>query len=125
SLLYGGTALGPQIASLEQHDPHVVVGTPGRIQELLRKKHLHLGGVKVLVLDEADRMLDMGFQPALEEILGKLPARRQAVLLSATLPEAIHTLAAGVLREPQTVTVAGVDVPQIEEGFYEVALGAK
>ena len=125
SLLYGGTALGPQIASLEQHDPHVVVGTPGRIQELLRKKHLHLGGVKVLVLDEADRMLDMGFLPVIEEILGKLPAKRQAILLSATLPEEIRGLAAGVLRDAVTVTVAGVDVPRIEEAFYEVGLTGK
>ncbi|MCK7594864.1 ATP-dependent RNA helicase DbpA [Pseudomarimonas salicorniae] len=126
SLLYGGTALGPQIASLEQHDPHVVVGTPGRIQELMRKKHLHLGGVRTVVLDEADRMLDMGFLAAIEEILRKLPAQRQSILLSATLPEAIRQLAGGLLRDPLEVRIEGADsAPRIEERFYECAHAAK
>ncbi len=126
SLFYGGTALGPQIASLAQHDPHVVVGTPGRIQELIRKKHLHLGGVKVVVLDEADRMLDMGFLAAIEEILGKLPAKRQGILLSATLPAEISQLGAGLLRDPLELRIDGeASAPRIEERFYESALSAK
>src|SRR5690606_27523521 len=90
SLLYGGVALGPQIASLERHDPHIVVGTPGRIQELLRKKHLHLAAARTLVLDEADRMLDMGFEEAIREIIGKLPDKRQTLLFSATFPQGIR-----------------------------------
>jgi ATP-independent RNA helicase DbpA len=125
SLFYGGTALGPQIASLEQHDPHVVVGTPGRIQELMRKKHLHLGGVRVVVLDEADRMLDMGFLAAIEEILGKLPAKRQSLLLSATFPDSIRGLAAGLLRDPLELRIEGeASAPRIEERFYESVHGA-
>ncbi|MCB1609491.1 MAG: DEAD/DEAH box helicase, partial [Xanthomonadales bacterium] len=75
SILCGGIALRPQLASLT-HDPHVVVGTPGRIQELLRRKALHLGGVRTLVLDEADRMLDMGFADAIDEIVGKVNKQR-------------------------------------------------
>ena len=126
SLLYGGVALGPQIASLQQHDPHIVVGTPGRIQELLRKKHLHLGAVGVLVLDEADRMLDMGFEEPIREIVGKLPAQRQTLLLSATFPAAIRTIAASLLRDPLQVQVEdAAAVPEIEERFHEVDLAGK
>ncbi|MDX1549968.1 MAG: DEAD/DEAH box helicase, partial [Lysobacter spongiicola] len=108
SVLCGGMPLGPQLASLE-HDPHVVVGTPGRIQELLRKKALHLRGVSVAVLDEADRMLDMGFEEPIREIMGKLPKGHQTLLFSATYPDAIRTLAGAMLRDPVEVTVAGVD----------------
>ena len=70
SVLCGGIPLGPQLASLA-HAPHVVVGTPGRVQELMRKNALHLRGVRTLVLDEADRMLDMGFEEPIREIVGK------------------------------------------------------
>ena len=126
SLFYGGTALAPQIASLAQHDPQVVVGTPGRVQELLRKKHLHLGGVRVLVLDEADRMLDMGFLPAVEGILGRLPAQRQSLLLSATLPGPIVELGARLLRDPLSLRIEGVDsAPRIEAHFHECAFAGK
>jgi ATP-independent RNA helicase DbpA len=126
SLLYGGVALQPQIDSLSQHDPHIVVGTPGRIQELIRKKHLHLAGVRVLVLDEADRMLDMGFEEAIREILGKLAQKRQNLLISATFPQAIRSIADALLRDPAIVEVEGaLDAPAIEERFYEVELTHK
>ena len=120
SVLCGGMALGPQLASLE-HDPHVVVGTPGRIQELLRKKALHLDGVRTLVLDEADRMLDMGFEEPIREIVGKTPKTRQGLLFSATFPDAIRTLGNAMLRDPLTVTVEGAGQElAIEQVFYEV-----
>ena len=126
SLLYGGVALGPQIGSLSQHDPHVVVGTPGRIQELLRKKHLHLAGVRTLVLDEADRMLDMGFEEAVREVVSKTPAGRQTLLFSATLPDSIRGMAGSMLRDPLEVRVEGAQTaPDIEEWFYEVELPRK
>jgi ATP-independent RNA helicase DbpA len=126
SLFYGGVALQPQIDSLAQHDPHIVVGTPGRIQELIRKRHLHLSGVGVLVLDEADRMLDMGFEEAIREILGKLQARRQNLLFSATFPPAIRTIADALLRDPAVVEIEGaLDAPAIEERFHEVDLSQK
>src|SRR5687767_9111445 len=86
--LTGGVALGPQLASLA-HAPHVVVGTPGRVQELLRKKALDLRGIRVLVLDEGDRLLDMGFEEAIREIVKATPKDRQTVLLSATFPDAV------------------------------------
>jgi ATP-dependent RNA helicase DbpA len=126
SLLYGGVALGPQIASLEQHQPHVVVGTPGRIQELLRKRHLDLSAVRVLVLDEADRMLDMGFEEPIREIVGRLPATRQTLLFSATFPDPIRTMAARWLSDPLEVHVEGVDeAPEIGERFFEIGLDGK
>ena len=119
SILCGGMPLGPQLASLE-HDPHVVVGTPGRIQELLRKKALHLRGVQVLVLDEADRMLDMGFEEAMREIVGKTPKDRQGLLFSATFPDAIRTMAQDMLCDPVEVTVgAGEEPPRIRQVFVE------
>ncbi len=120
SVLCGGMALGPQLASLA-HDPHVVVGTPGRIQELLRKKALHLRGVRVLVLDEADRMLDMGFEEPIREIAGKTPKERQTLLFSATYPEAIRAIGNDMLREPLEVTVGEhAGQAMVEQRFYEI-----
>ena len=118
--LTGGVALGPQIASLEQHAPHVVVGTPGRVQELLRKKILDLRGVRVLVLDEADRMLDMGFEEPIREIVGKTPKERQTLLFSATYPESIRAIAQALLRTPAEVTVAAAARARIDQLFFEV-----
>ncbi|HLM52894.1 MAG TPA: ATP-dependent RNA helicase DbpA, partial [Pseudoxanthomonas sp.] len=124
-VLTGGMPLGPQLASLG-HDPHVVVGTPGRIQELLRKKALHLGGVRTLVLDEADRMLDMGFEEPIAEIVGKTPKERQSLLFSATFPESIRAIGRSSMRDALEVTAQGVaDQPAIEQRFYEVELTRK
>ncbi len=120
-VLTGGMPLGPQLASLEQHAPHVVVGTPGRVQELLRKRALDLRRVHVLVLDEADRMLDMGFEDQIREIMKTTPKERQTLLFSATYPDAIRELARKSMREPLEVSV-GADAapPAIEQRFYEV-----
>ncbi|WP_222563945.1 ATP-dependent RNA helicase DbpA [Novilysobacter antarcticus] len=126
SVLCGGMPLAPQLASLATHDPQVVVGTPGRIQELLRKKALHLRGVHTLVLDEADRMLDMGFEDQIREIVGKLPADRQGLMFSATFPEGIRALAGAMLRNPVQVTVESSESPtRIRQLFYEVEPGRK
>jgi ATP-dependent RNA helicase DbpA len=120
SVLCGGIPLGPQLASLA-HDPHVVVGTPGRIQELLRKKALHLGGVRTLVLDEADRMLDMGFEEPIREIVGRTPKDRQGLLFSATFPDAIRALANAMLRDALEVSIDGGTEPAtIDQRFFEV-----
>lgn len=125
SVLCGGMPLGPQLASLE-HAPHVVVGTPGRLQELLRKKALKLDGVRTLVFDEADRMLDMGFEEPMREIVAKTPKTRQSLLFSATFPEAIRELAIAAMRDPLEVTVEGqATAPQIEQYFYEVEVSKK
>ena len=118
-VLTGGMPLAPQLASLT-HDPHVVVGTPGRIQELMRKKALHLGGIRTLVLDEADRMLDMGFEEALKEIVARTPQNRQSLLFSATYPDEIRAIAQAMLRDPIEVGVTGeAHAPEIEQRFYE------
>jgi ATP-independent RNA helicase DbpA len=120
-VLTGGMPLGPQLASLEQHAPHVVVGTPGRVQELLRKRALDLRGTRVLVLDEADRMLDMGFEEPIREIMKATPKPRQTLLFSATYPDAIRELGRRSMRDPLEVSV-GADTapPAIEQRFYEV-----
>jgi len=120
-VLTGGMPLGPQLASLEAHDPQVVVGTPGRIQELGRKRVLHLGGVTTLVLDEADRMLDMGFEEPIREIAGRTHKDRQSLLFSATFPDSIREIARDLLRDALEVTVDGADqAPAIRHLFCEV-----
>ncbi len=125
SLLTGGIALGPQLASLT-HAPHIVVGTPGRVQELLHKRALDLSTLDLLVLDEADRMLDMGFEKSIKDILKRLPKARQSLLFSATWPEEIRALAKESLREPVEVAIEGeAHQPDVDARFYEVALDAK
>ena len=125
-ILTGGVPLGPQLASLRK-DSHVVVGTPGRVQEMLRKKVLHFAHVRTLVLDEADRMLDMGFEEAIREIVGKTPPRRQTLLFSATYPEEIRAIGRSVLRDPLEVTVAATTSEQapLEQLFFETELKNK
>ncbi|MFZ5936303.1 MULTISPECIES: ATP-dependent RNA helicase DbpA [Pseudomonas] len=118
--LCGGVSLGPQIASLE-HGAHIIVGTPGRIQQHLDKGTLVLDGLNTLVLDEADRMLDMGFFDAIASIIGKTPSRRQTLLFSATYPVGIEQLAADFMRKPQQVKVESLHADnQIEQRFIEI-----
>ena len=123
--LCGGISLRPQIASLV-HEPHIVVGTPGRIQELLDKEHLSLDAVKVLVLDEADRMLDMGFAEAIADVIAQTPADRQTLLFSATYADEIRSISKKVQRDPIEVTVESLlGSDEIEQMFYEVELPRK
>lgn len=118
--LCGGVSLGPQIASLE-HGAHIIVGTPGRVQQHLSKGTLVLDGLNTLVLDEADRMLDMGFFDAIADIVGQTPKRRQSLLFSATYPAGIKQLAASIMRDPQQVKVEALHSDsQIEQHFYEI-----
>jgi ATP-independent RNA helicase DbpA len=121
--LCGGAPFGPQLASLA-HGAHIVVGTPGRIEEHLRKGSLTLDGLATLVLDEADRMLDMGFQASLEAIVDETPASRQTLLFSATFSDAVRPVAAALMRDPVTVEVAEThDAGSIHERVYRVADG--
>lgn len=118
--LCGGVSIGPQIGSLE-HGAHVIVGTPGRIQEHLKKGSLKLDGLNTLVLDEADRMLDMGFYDAIAEIIEQTPGKRQTLLFSATYPPGIKQLSATFMRNPQQVKAEALhDDSQIEQRFYEI-----
>ena len=97
--IYGGRAYEPQIEAL-QKGADVVVGTPGRLLDLCQQGHLQLGGLAVLVLDEADEMLDLGFLPDIERILRQIPADRQSMLFSATMPDPIITLARTFMVQP-------------------------
>jgi superfamily II DNA/RNA helicase len=97
--IYGGRPYEPQIEAL-QKGVDVVVGTPGRLLDLAQQGHLQLGGLSVLVLDEADEMLDLGFLPDIERILKQIPAKRQAMLFSATMPDPIITLARTFMTQP-------------------------
>lgn len=118
--LCGGMPLGPQIGSLE-HGAHIIVGTPGRIEEHLGKGSLKLEAVTTLVLDEADRMLDMGFQPALDAILEHVPSQRQTLLFSATFPPGIEAIAQRVMQAPERVQVESThDSSTIAQVFYPV-----
>ena len=97
--VYGGRAYEPQIAAL-QAGVDVIVGTPGRLLDLAKSGHLVLGAIRVLVLDEADEMLDLGFLPDIERVLGMVPAQRQTMLFSATMPGPIITLARTFMVQP-------------------------
>ncbi len=119
--LCGGTPFGPQITSLE-HGAHIVVGTPGRLEDHLRKGRLDLANVETLVLDEADRMLDMGFQEVLDQIIEQLPTRRQTLLFSATFPEQIKHTSGRIMNKPLMVSIDEThDINSIEQTFYRVA----
>lgn len=121
-MLCGGKPFGPQRDSLT-HGAHIVVGTPGRIQDHLKRETLKLGDVSLLVLDEADRMLDMGFADVMKDIVGGVPTGRQTLLFSATYPEDIRKISKSIQRNPASVTIdEGVahEDAVIEQLFYEV-----
>ncbi len=118
--LCGGTPLAPQLASLE-HQPHIVVGTPGRILKHLEKASLQLNSLKTLVLDEADRMLDMGFHDDIMRIIELMPYKRQTLLFSATYPDEIKEISAAIQQSPVDIRVAALhDNKKIKQIFYEI-----
>ncbi|MBX9871481.1 MAG: ATP-dependent RNA helicase DbpA [Burkholderiaceae bacterium] len=118
--LCGGVPLRMQSASLE-HGAHIVVGTPGRILDHLQRGTLDLAALNTLVLDEADRMLDMGFFDDIATVARQCPKERQTLLFSATYPEGIAKIATQFLRDPQQVKVESKQsAPKIEQRFYEV-----
>ena len=123
--VYGGVPSRHQIASLDR-GAHVVVGTPGRVLDLMRRGVLAVDRLKLLVLDEADRMLDMGFLADVESVARECPPERQTLLFSATYPDGIATLAQRFMRAPAVVKVASQHGAQkIEQRWYEVEPGAK
>jgi ATP-independent RNA helicase DbpA len=118
--LCGGIALRGQRASLE-NGAHIVVGTPGRIMDHLERGYLVLDGLNTLVLDEADRMLDMGFFDDIAKVVKQTPNERQTLLFSATYPEGIEKLARQFMRTPQQIKIEAPQAQsQIEQRFYEV-----
>jgi len=105
ALIIGGTNPGPQVRQLKQ-DPHIVIATPGRLIDHMEQKHVSLSNVGMLVLDEADRMLDMGFEPQLKRILSFVPNDRQTMLFSATMPDEIAAIAQKYMKKPFRIEVA-------------------
>ncbi|MGR5236807.1 ATP-dependent RNA helicase DbpA [Vibrio alfacsensis] len=118
--LCGGMPMGPQIGSLE-HGAHILVGTPGRILDHLEKGRINLEELNTLVLDEADRMLEMGFQDALDAIIEAAPKQRQTLLFSATFPEKIEHIAQRIMQSPELIKVESThDTSSIAQFFYKV-----
>ena len=107
SVIFGGVSQGGQVDSLRS-GVDVIIATPGRLLDLMNQGYVDLGGVQTLVLDEADRMLDMGFIHDIRRIVSKLPSKRQTLLFSATMPPEIRKFADAMLNRPVTVAVAAV-----------------
>jgi ATP-dependent RNA helicase DeaD len=119
--IYGGQPIDRQIRSLRS-GVHVVIGTPGRLLDHIRRRTLNLENVKIVVLDEADEMLDMGFIEDIELIIDKIPSKRQALFFSATMPLPIQRLAEKYLKNPRLVTISkeNLTVPLIQQNYYEI-----
>lgn len=118
--VYGGKSINNQ-AKLLDMGVHVVVGTPGRILDLLDRKILRLDGVNMLVLDEADRMLDMGFIDDIRKIISNVPTERQTMLFSAIIPDGIKELACSVMNNPEVISIKSEEmtVEETEQYYYE------
>ena len=118
ALLVGGRSIGAQLKMLERC-PSIVVGTPGRVIDLIQRGALNLAKIRVVVLDEADRMLDIGFRPDIERILRKCPGERQTMLLSATMDGDVQRLAQKYMKSPGMVDLSGGEIgPSLVEQFF-------
>ena len=119
--IYGGASIENQIRTLQQRI-NVVVGTPGRVIDLIKRQILSLSDIKIVVLDEADEMLDKGFIEDIETILKATPEERQTLLFSATIPPQIMNIARRYMKNPEKICVSSKDVviPKIRQTFYEV-----
>lgn len=121
AVIIGGVSIGPQIKALRQN-PKIIVGTPGRLLDHMKRKTLRLDKVKALILDEADRMLDMGFKPDIERIIRSLPKKRQTMLFSATIPADIVEMGTTHMKLPVHIEVApsGTTAENIEQEIFIV-----
>ena len=106
--LYGGAPKGPQLRDLER-GADIVVATPGRLNDILEMRRISLRQVSYLVLDEADRMLDMGFEPQIRKIVKEIPTKRQTLMYTATWPKGVRKIAADLLVNPAQVNIGNVD----------------
>ena len=123
--IYGGVSLGPQLQALRR-GPEIVVACPGRLLDHIRQGTVNLGPVEVLVLDEADRMFDMGFLPDVRRIIQAVPNRQQTLMFSATMPDDIRALSADVLKDPLTVQIGHVAPAEtVSHALYPVAQNLK
>ena len=117
--LCGGVPFKPQVVSLF-HGAHIIVGTPGRVLKHIKEENIVLSGINTLVLDEADKMLDMGFYDDIMEIIETLPKERQTLLFSATYEKNIEDLATNILKNPSLVKIENEEKTIINQTFYEV-----
>ncbi len=119
SSICGGVPIARQIHSMSQHAPHIAVGTPGRILDHLKRDTLSLKKVKIFVLDEADRMLDMGFADEMDAIIGYLPKQRQTLLFSATFPANIQSISHRIQKNPTMISIEETksEAPKIEQSI--------
>jgi ATP-dependent RNA helicase RhlE len=126
ALVYGGVGQGEQVKSIRR-GAEVLIATPGRLLDLMQQGHIDLRDIEIFVLNAADRMLDMGFLPALKQIIAKLPSERQSLFFSATLPAKIRELAAQLLFKPVSVNVTpkSTSVELIEQSIKLVDRGNK
>lgn len=124
--IYGGQSIDRQVKLLRQ-GAHMIIGTPGRILDHISRNTLKLGKLKMVVLDEADEMLNMGFRDDIEEILSYAPEKRQTVLFSATMPKAIMQIVNRYQKEPVTIKTGPkqLTVPKIMQSYYDVPAGKK
>lgn len=126
AIVIGGASMGQQIHSLKKN-PHIIIGTPGRIINHIEDRTIRLNDVSILVLDEADRMLDMGFAPQIKKILQVVPKERQTMLFSATMPNEIVQIATQYMKRPTHVEVArqGSTAEGVDQEIYIVAQNQK
>ena len=123
--VYGGVGKGPQISALRS-GTEIVVACPGRMLDLINEGHVNLAHVEVLVLDEADRMCDMGFLPDIRRLLKHLPTQRQTLFFSATMPADIRVLANDILKQPVTVQIDHIaPAKTVSHALYPVPNGLK
>ena len=126
AIVIGGASMSRQVDALRRR-PTVVIATPGRLLDLTERRSLDLSGVEVLVLDEADRMLDMGFLPAIRRVLALIPSKRQTLLFSATMSSDIEKLARSTMQRPKLIEVSprGQAAIMVEQTAYTVAQESK
>lgn len=124
--VYGGQPIDRQIKALKK-GVQVVIGTPGRIMDHMKRRTLKMGGVRIIILDEADEMLDMGFREDIEFIVETMPEQRQTILFSATMSKAILRLAKKYQNEPQLIKLVHKEMtaPNVEQFYFEVKQHAK
>lgn len=120
--MYGGAQKGPQLRELDR-GADIIVATPGRLNDILNMKRLNLHQVSYLVLDEADRMLDMGFEPQLRKIVNQIPSKRQTLMFTATWPKEVCRIAADFLINPVQVNIGNTDTLVANKAITQVCIG--
>ena len=121
--LYGGAPKGPQLRELER-GADIVVATPGRLNDILEMKKISLHQISLLVLDEADRMLDMGFEPQIRKIVDEIPRNRQTLMYTATWPKEVTKIAGDLLRDPVQINIGSIDELVANKSITQVILMA-